>query len=133
MATGRDIELQILKHFPGVPMFVEKPIATGPEDEIAEGYKVAKEISDTRTICSVGHVAGFSHRDASWPEYPYRYMLRYLKAVQMMKQILIDEDLQVMSTVARYACAYEAIAKPDWWDKSRRYGVNPTEVPGHAW
>jgi hypothetical protein len=59
-------------------------------------------------------------------------MLRYLKAVQMMKQILIDEDLQVMSTVARYACAYEAIAKPDWWDKSRRYGVNPTEVPGHA-
>jgi hypothetical protein len=65
MATGRDIELQILKHFPGVPMFVEKPIATGPEDEIAEGYKVAKEISDTRTICSVGHVTGFSHRDAS--------------------------------------------------------------------
>jgi hypothetical protein len=47
-------------------------------------------------------------------------MLRYLKAVQLMKQILIDEDLQVMSTVARYACAYEAIAKPDWWDKSKR-------------
>lgn len=25
-----------------------------------------------------------------------------------------------MSTVARYACAYESIAKPDWWDKSKR-------------
>jgi hypothetical protein len=50
----------------------------------------------------------------------HSYMLRYLKAVQMMKQILIDEDLQVMSTIARYACAYESIAKPDWWDKSKR-------------
>ncbi|KAG6878737.1 hypothetical protein C0993_011552 [Termitomyces sp. T159_Od127] len=25
-----------------------------------------------------------------------------------------------MATIARYACAYEAIAKPDWWDKSKR-------------
>jgi predicted dehydrogenase len=101
---GRDVEIQIMKHFPGVPMFVEKPIATGPLDEVEEAYKVAKEISETRTICSVG------------------YMLRYLKAVQMMKQILIEEDLQVMSTIARYACAYEAIAKPDWWDKSKSAG-----------
>jgi hypothetical protein len=43
-----------MKHFPGVPMFVEKPIATGPLDEVEEAYKVAKEISETRTICSVG-------------------------------------------------------------------------------
>jgi hypothetical protein len=49
-------------------------------------------------------------------------MLRYLRAVQMMKQIINDEGLTVMSTVARYACAYESIAKPDWWDKSKRYG-----------
>jgi hypothetical protein len=52
--VGRDIEMQIMKHFPGVPMFVEKPTATGPADEIAEVYKVAKEISNTRTIVSVG-------------------------------------------------------------------------------
>ena len=51
-------------------------------------------------------------------------MLRYLKAVQMMKQIIEDNNLRVMSTVARYACAYEAIAKPDWWDKSRRYALS---------
>ena len=50
-----------------------------------------------------------------------RYMLRYLKAVQMMKQIIIDNDLTVMATIARYACAYEAIAKPDWWDKTKRH------------
>ncbi len=48
-------------------------------------------------------------------------MLRYLKGVQMIKQIIEANNLQVMATVARYACAYEAIAKPDWWDKSKRY------------
>jgi len=48
-------------------------------------------------------------------------MLRYLKAVQMMKQIIIENNLTVMTTIARYATAYESIAKPDWWDKSKRY------------
>lgn len=54
-------------------------------------------------------------------------MLRYLKAVQMMKQIIEEKNLTVMATIARYACAYEAIAKPDWWDKSRRcrYSFHP--------
>ena len=49
-----------------------------------------------------------------------RYMLRYLKAVQKMKQIIEENNLTVMATIARYACAYEAIAKPDWWTKSKR-------------
>ena len=51
---GRDIELQILKHFPGVAMFIEKPIATGAEDEISDGYEIAKAIEESNTICSVG-------------------------------------------------------------------------------
>lgn len=101
---GRDIEIQILKHFPGVAMFIEKPIATGSEDEISDGYTIAKMIDDSKTICSVG------------------YMLRYLKAVQMMKQIIDENGLTVMSTIARYACAYESVAKPDWWDKSKSAG-----------
>ncbi|TFK42642.1 putative oxidoreductase C terminal-domain-containing protein [Crucibulum laeve] len=101
---GRDLELQILQHFPGVAMFVEKPIATGPADEIDDTFKIAKMISDSKTVCSVG------------------YMLRYLKAVQMMKHIIEENNLTVMTTIARYACAYEAIAKPDWWDKSKSYG-----------
>jgi predicted dehydrogenase len=49
-------------------------------------------------------------------------MLRYLRAVQMMKQIIDENELTVMATVARYACAYEKIAKEDWWDKSRSCG-----------
>lgn len=101
---GKDIELQLLKHFPGVALFVEKPIATGPLEHLSQTYEVAKKIQETNSICSVG------------------YMLRYLKCVQMMKKILQDNNLQVMCTIARYACAYEAIAKPEWWDKSKSFG-----------
>ena len=43
----------------------------------------------------------------------------------MIKQIIEENNLQVMATIARYACAYEAIAKPDWWDKSKRYCPRP--------
>lgn len=53
---GRDIELQVLKHLPGVAMFVEKPIATGPESEIEDTFKVAQIIEDSKIICSVGCV-----------------------------------------------------------------------------
>ncbi|CAA7271756.1 unnamed protein product [Cyclocybe aegerita] len=101
---GRNIEMQILQHFPGVAMFIEKPIATGPEGEIEEAFKISKMIEDSKTVCSVG------------------YMLRYLKAVQMMKKIIDENQLTVMSTIARYACAYESISKPDWWDKSKSAG-----------
>ena len=51
---GRDIELQILRHFPGVALFIEKPIATGPEDEIAEAFKVSQAIVDSGAVCSAG-------------------------------------------------------------------------------
>lgn len=102
--SGRDIELQILKHFPGVPLFIEKPVATGPVNELPEAFKVADAIREAGTICSVG------------------YMLRYLRAVQMMKQIIEENNLTVMATIARYACAYESIAKPDWWNKSKSAG-----------
>lgn len=118
---GRDIEMQIIKYFPGVAMFIEKPIATGPATEIDEVFKVSKHINDAKVICSVGSVAGrFCNffNDVHWTR--HRYMLRYLKAVQMMKKIIEENNLTVMSTIARYACAYQAVAKPDWWDKSKR-------------
>lgn len=104
MQAGRDIEVQIMKHFPGVAMFIEKPCATGPTSEIVEAFQIAQLISSTNSICSVG------------------YMLRYLKAVQKMKQIIEENNLVVMATIARYACAYERIAKPEWWDKSKSAG-----------
>jgi Oxidoreductase family, NAD-binding Rossmann fold len=51
---GRDIEMQIMKHFPGVAMFLEKPITTGPASEIGELFEVTKHISDSKVICSIG-------------------------------------------------------------------------------
>lgn len=54
MQPGRDIEMQIMKYFPGVAMFVEKPITTGPKSEIQETYTIAKAISDSKTVCSIG-------------------------------------------------------------------------------
>lgn len=55
LQSGKDIEIRILKHFPGVPMFIEKPIATGPFEHIQGGYQIAKMIADAKTICSVGY------------------------------------------------------------------------------
>lgn len=124
--SGRNIEMQILKHFPDVALFVEKPIATGPSAEIQEAFKVAKFIEDKGTICSVGCAPFLRFLNnvrsilMTAIAFERRYMLRYLKAVQMMKKILDDNNLTVMSTIARYACAYEAIAKRDWWTKSIR-------------
>ena len=45
-------------------------------------------------------------------------MLRYLKACQLMKKIIKENSLTVMATIARYASAYQAIAKHEWWDKA---------------
>jgi len=104
LKSGKDIEIKILKNFPGVALFIEKPITTGPFEHIQDGYQIAKMIADAKTICSVG------------------YMLRYLKAVQMMKKIIKDNNLTVMCTIARYAAAYTSIPKPDWWDKSKSAG-----------
>jgi hypothetical protein len=51
---GRDIELQLLKRFPGISLFVEKPIATGSFEELKNSFEVAKAIEDSGNICSVG-------------------------------------------------------------------------------
>lgn len=50
-------------------------------------------------------------------------MLRYLKAVQEMKKIIRENKLTVMATIARYACAYESIITPDWWNKALRLAL----------
>lgn len=52
--SGRDIELQIMKHFPGVALFIEKPVATGPVSELDDAFQVSKAITESKTICSVG-------------------------------------------------------------------------------
>ena len=52
--SGRDVERQILKHFPGVALFIEKPVATGPKEELTQVFQVAEEIKKSGAITSVG-------------------------------------------------------------------------------
>ncbi|KAI0357335.1 hypothetical protein OH77DRAFT_1422173 [Trametes cingulata] len=98
---GRDLELQLAEVFPQCALFVEKPINSGPEDAC---WRVAGVLVEQGTLVGVG------------------YMLRYLKAVQMMKQIIADNGLVVMGTNARYVMAYEWARKQAWWDKTRSGG-----------
>lgn len=48
---GADIELKLIKLFPGVALFIEKPVATGTVDR---ALKVARSIQDSGAVCSVG-------------------------------------------------------------------------------
>ncbi|KAK0538830.1 hypothetical protein OC834_000282 [Tilletia horrida] len=98
---GRDLEKKLIEYFPDVALFIEKPVSTGP---VEEAFSIAEKLKKAGTTASVG------------------YMLRYLKVVQKMKQILEENNLKVMATNARYIMAYEHTAKPDWWDKSQTCG-----------
>ena len=61
---GKDAELQLIKAFPKVALFVEKPISLDTFEEVG---KVAEALRKAGTITSVG------------------YMLRYVTAVKEMK------------------------------------------------
>ncbi|KDN37816.1 hypothetical protein K437DRAFT_228972 [Tilletiaria anomala UBC 951] len=98
---GRNLEMQLIRAFPDVAFFIEKPVSTGP---VEQAFNIAKRLEESKNVVSVG------------------YMLRYLKVVQKMKQILEENNLKVMATNARYVMAYEHTAKPDWWDKNQTLG-----------
>ncbi|KAK9447021.1 putative oxidoreductase C terminal-domain-containing protein [Limtongia smithiae] len=99
---GRDLELQILKHFGTKPtIFMEKPVsATRPEAPLG----VAKILTDAGMAIGVG------------------YMMRYLKVVQKAMQIIRENKLTVTCVVLRYANAYQKVRKVDWWTKSQQGG-----------
>ncbi|KAK9446904.1 putative oxidoreductase C terminal-domain-containing protein [Limtongia smithiae] len=99
---GRDLELQILKHFGTKPtIFMEKPVsATRPEAPIG----VAKMLTDAGMAIGVG------------------YMMRYLKVVQKAMEIIRENKLTVTCVVLRYANAYQRVRKVDWWTKSQQGG-----------
>lgn len=81
VSEGRHLELDLLKYFPTVGYFIEKPVSTAPIDEVKQ---VAADLVQNKNVVSVG------------------YMLRYLRCVQKMKQIIHDNNLTVMATNARY-------------------------------
>lgn len=92
MLKSNDLELEINKYFPDTNFFVEKPVATGiPWQTSIDGAKEVGRILAKKThgVVSVG------------------YCLRYLKAVQQMKQIIADGNLNV------YAPALTPLT-PEW-------------------
>jgi Oxidoreductase family, NAD-binding Rossmann fold/Putative oxidoreductase C terminal domain len=81
---GRDLEKKLIAAFPETGIFIEKPVSTGP---VEEAFSIAEKLEKAKNVVSVG------------------YMLRYLKVVQKMKQILEENNLKVMATNARYIMA----------------------------
>lgn len=51
---GRDMELRIMKHFPGVPILLEKPLAVVQNKEDMRNVSlVSEKMGQARTVCSV--------------------------------------------------------------------------------
>ncbi|WVR07063.1 hypothetical protein IAU60_004102 [Kwoniella sp. DSM 27419] len=100
--AGKDSEMQLLEHFPNMAMFIEKPLSDVPD--MAEVEKVGQKLKGR--VTSVG------------------YMLRYLKAVQEMKKIIEENNLNVMYTMATYLMAYSyASERPyPYWFKDKESG-----------
>ncbi|KIJ22963.1 hypothetical protein M422DRAFT_196495 [Sphaerobolus stellatus SS14] len=94
---GKDLELQIMEAFPGCPVFVEKPVTASLPEEC---WRVSKQMNQSNVLIGVG------------------YVLRYLRAVQKIKEIIRENNLVVMGTNARYVMAYEYARKLSWWNKS---------------
>ncbi|ORY27202.1 putative oxidoreductase C terminal-domain-containing protein [Naematelia encephala] len=97
LTKGSDLEINLIHLFPKTAYFIEKPVGTGTVEAAKE---VTQRLIQNGNIVSVG------------------YMLRYLRCVQKMKQIIHENQLTIMATNARYSAAYEAIAKPAWWNKA---------------
>jgi predicted dehydrogenase len=95
---------RLLKAFPRARgILVEKPVSAA--DPLTTNCQaVARLYKEADVIVSVG------------------YMLRYLKTVQMMKEIMRDNNIVPLFINARYIMAYEHACKLAWWDKDRSCG-----------
>ena len=56
LSSPRDLELQLISHFPDAHIFLEKPVATGAEWErsVGEAKEVGKILRNHRGIISIG-------------------------------------------------------------------------------
>ena len=82
----------------GAHVFLEKPLAAWPPEEMAGVAEAMATAAERGLILSVG------------------YMFRYSRAVETMRQILGESPGGVRAVLARYDCAYSLIAKVEWWD-----------------
>ena len=93
-----------MHEFPKIGLLVEKPISAVDANNFGEVERVAKALKEKGTISSVG------------------YMLRYLKASRAMRNLIQENNLNVMATFARFLMAYKfAGAAGDDVDGPRPY------------
>jgi len=91
----KDIELACAAA--GVHMFIEKPLACLPPEQMAPVAGALAEAAAGGLVVSVG------------------YMFRYARAIDRMREILADAG-GVRAVIGRYDCAYSEIRKVEWWD-----------------
>ena len=56
LSSPRDLEIQLISHFPDAHIFLEKPVATGApwEKSVGEAKEVGRMLRNHRGIVSVG-------------------------------------------------------------------------------
>ncbi|KAI9733630.1 MAG: hypothetical protein M1834_003232 [Cirrosporium novae-zelandiae] len=102
LLPDRDLEKRVITLFGSSPaLFCEKPVSTA-YPHFSSG--VATMLEESGNTISVG------------------YMMRYLKVIQKAMQVIRNNNLIIMSVVARYSTAYSKMRKFDWWDKSKQCG-----------
>ncbi|KAF9069127.1 putative oxidoreductase C terminal-domain-containing protein [Rhodocollybia butyracea] len=100
-----NLDLRLLTAFPQTKNWlIEKPISAVELSDIAGQETVLNAYQECGTPVGVG------------------YMLRALKAVRVIQEIIREKALVVMGTQARYYMAYEFARKPAWWNKQASCG-----------
>ncbi|KAI9099270.1 putative oxidoreductase C terminal-domain-containing protein [Phlyctochytrium arcticum] len=97
LKKGANLELQLAKAMPNAFLFVEKPISKTSTEEV---HLVGKRLAELESPVGVG------------------YFMRYLQVVGRVKQLIKENDLNVMATTARFFSCYTTIEKEHWWKKS---------------
>lgn len=118
-------------------MFIEKPLSA---DSVENALQVADALVKSKAVVSVGYFLRYlrgpslllfivcSTRSRGCT---LTLVLLALAVVQKMREIIEENELEVMATNARYYCSYANIAKPAWWMKSKDCGpsASPSRRP----
>jgi predicted dehydrogenase len=106
-----NLDLRLLTAFPKCKRWlIEKPVsAADPAVELGLGT-VLDAYKQSGAIVGVG------------------YMMRALKAVEMIRKIIAEENLTITGTQARYYMAYGHAAKQAWWNKHKSCGRGPRRL-----
>ena len=117
-------------------MFIEKPLSA---DSVENALQVADALVKSKAVVSVGYFLRYLRGASLLLFIVYRtrrrgraltLVLLARAVVQKMREIIEENELEVMATNARYYCSYANIAKPAWWMKSKDCGPSASPSLG---